>query len=89
VEKKRVDEETTRKALENLYQFIADEEDKLGAHEDMENEDILTPSRRPLPKDTADEEPRPLPLARQDTFIFWNRLASDDRSKVDVNDQGK
>jgi hypothetical protein len=89
VEKKRVDEEMTRKALENLCQFIADKEDKLAAHKDTENEDILAPSHRPLPKVTADEEPRPLPLACQDAFIFWNRPASDDGSKVGVDAQGK
>jgi hypothetical protein len=89
MEKKRVDEETTRKVLENLCQFIADEEDKLAAHEETDNEDIITPSRHPLSKATADEEPRPPPLARQDAFIFWDRPASDDGSEVGVDDQGK
>ena len=87
-EKKRVDEETTRKALENLRQFIADEEDKLAAHEVTENEDILAPSLRPLPEVPEDEEADPLPLARQDAFV-WERPISDDESDVGADEQGK
>jgi hypothetical protein len=90
-EKKRVDEETTRKALENLRQFIADEEDKLAGREGIENEDILAPSLRPQPEATVseDEEARPPPLVCQDAFVIWERPVSDDEDEVSIDEQGK
>ena len=90
-EKKRPDEETTRKALNNLHQFIANKEDMLAWHEVTDNEGILAPSLRSQPEvmDLEDKEACPPPLARQDAFILWDRPVSDDEDEVNVDEQGK
>jgi hypothetical protein len=82
-EKKRVNEETTKTALENLYQYITNEEDMLAGDEVAENEDILAPSLRPQPEVTSleDEEGHLPPLVCQDAFVIWNRLVSDDENE--------
>jgi len=49
VEKKKVDEETTKLALHRVHQFIADEEDKIVVEEGETNAKIVAPSRRPVP----------------------------------------
>jgi len=66
-EKKRVNEETIKKALESLYQFIANEEDMLAGREAAENKDILAPSLHSQPEVTnlEDEEGHLLPLVCQ------------------------
>ena len=77
--------------MENIYQFIANEEDMLVGREVMENEDILAPSLHPQPEvmDLEDEEACPPPLAHQDAFVLWNRPVSDDEDEADVDEQGK
>ena len=89
-EKKRVNEETTKKALENLYQYIANKEDMLAGHKVAENKDILAPSLCPQPEVTSleDKEGRLPPLVHQDAFIIWNRPVSDNENEGG-DDEGK
>ncbi|KAI0276767.1 hypothetical protein BC826DRAFT_946634, partial [Russula brevipes] len=46
VEKKKIDKETTKLGLHRLYQFIAQEEDRLAEDEAATNAKIIAPSRR-------------------------------------------
>jgi hypothetical protein len=73
-EKRRVDKETTRAALHNLCQFIADEEDMLAEDEATESVTMLPPSQCLLS------------LACQNAITIFD---SDSEHNSDVEVQGK
>jgi hypothetical protein len=73
--KKEVDEKTTKAALHHLYQFIADEEDRLAEDEVNMHGKSLPPSLFPQPS------------VHQNESAIWD---SDNEQEVDANTkQGK